>query len=36
MNDCEVDEKSSSVFEVNTPVGPFKIDMEDFEAAKTR
>ena len=32
----EVDESSPSTFVVSTPIGQFKVDMEEFEAAKTR
>ena len=37
--DDEMDEddfSSNSTFEVNTPIGQFSVDMEAFEAAKTR
>ena len=32
----EVDESSPSTFVVSTPIGQFKVDMEEYEAAKTR
>ena len=36
MAEDEVDESSPSTFVVSTPIGQFKVDMEEFEAAKTR
>ena len=33
---AEVEESSPSTFVVSTPIGQFKVDMEEFEAAKTR